>query len=245
VKCSSDNQMRGKDFNAGLRGALFEAKHYERMGAAIWLYGWLILRQTRQEGATGWVLGGKPIAYREINEETGFEPRTLERWMRVLRRGGYIETTTAPTGVVVRITKAKKFGPAALARARSIVEGARKNAYGGTQIRGTEITQAAERFEVAGGIGSGYVEREGKVEPCGLGKTRTQILHPGLHALPTQFPQSHGAIRVPRNLKQAAVRGELTAGLGPCVRSNHSDGSDELFAEAREAEDSCAKESSE
>lgn len=93
--------MRGKDFNAGLRGVLFEAQHYERMGSALWLYGWLILRQTRQEGTTGWVLGGKPIGYREIEEETGFEPRTLERWMRILREGGYVQTRTAAGGVIV------------------------------------------------------------------------------------------------------------------------------------------------
>ena len=55
------------------------------------------------------MLGGKPISYREIEEETGFNCRTLERWMRDLRRAGYIETKALPAGIVVRITKAKKF----------------------------------------------------------------------------------------------------------------------------------------
>jgi hypothetical protein len=101
--------MRGKDFNAGLRGVLFEAKHHARMGAAVWLYGWLVLRETRQVGATGLVLGGRPVSYREIGEETGFGRKTLERWIRVLRRQGYIETRVVQSGIVVRITKAKKF----------------------------------------------------------------------------------------------------------------------------------------
>jgi hypothetical protein len=101
--------MRGKDFNAGLRGVLFEAKHHARMGAAVWLYGWLVLRETRQVGTTGLVLGGRPVSYREIEEETGFQRKTLERWMRVLRRQGYIETRAVQSGIVVRITKAKKF----------------------------------------------------------------------------------------------------------------------------------------
>jgi hypothetical protein len=101
--------MRAKDFNAGLRGVLFEAKHYEQMGPAVWLYGWLVLRQTRQVGTTGLVLGGRPVSYREIEEETGFGRKTLERWMRVLRRAGYIETRAVAAGIVVRITKAKKF----------------------------------------------------------------------------------------------------------------------------------------
>jgi hypothetical protein len=101
--------VRGRDYNTGLRGVLFEARHYERMGAAIWLFAWLVLRQTHQQGEVGWVLGGAPICYREIEEETGFNCRTLERWMRTLRQHGYIETEAAPAGIVIRIMKAKKF----------------------------------------------------------------------------------------------------------------------------------------
>ncbi|HKW87572.1 MAG TPA: hypothetical protein VJN21_02330 [Candidatus Acidoferrales bacterium] len=101
--------MRGKNYNAGLRGVLFEARHYARMGQAVWLYGWLVLRETRERGGIGFVLGGRPVSYREIEEETGFSRKSLERWMQILRRGGYIETTTAPAGIIVRIQKAKKF----------------------------------------------------------------------------------------------------------------------------------------
>ena len=101
--------MRDKTFNTGVRGVLLDAGHYERMGSALWLYSWLILRQTHQTGSIGWVLGGAPVSYREIEEETGFNRRTLEGWFRRLRREGYIETSATPTGVVVRITKAKKY----------------------------------------------------------------------------------------------------------------------------------------
>lgn len=101
---------------------LFESRHYKRMGAAVWLYGWLILRQTRQEGAIGWVLGGAPITYRDIEEETGFNCRTIERWMQILRRKGYVETETVPAGLVIRITKAKKFPQ----RGREFADGARR-----------------------------------------------------------------------------------------------------------------------
>src|SRR6201981_1781040 len=101
--------MRDKNFNTGGGGVLLDAGHYERMGSALWLYSWLILRQTHQTGSIGWVLGGAPGSYREIEEETGFNRRTLEGWFRRLRREGYIETSATPTGVVVRITKAKKY----------------------------------------------------------------------------------------------------------------------------------------
>ncbi|GEM_PF-1583605 len=105
--------MRGKDFNTGLRGVLFEARHYERMGSAVWLYAWLVLRQTHQTGSIGWVLGGSPVSYKEIEEETGFNARTLERWMSTLRRHGYIETELAVGGLIIRITKAKKHSQSA------------------------------------------------------------------------------------------------------------------------------------
>lgn len=104
--------MRGRDFNTGLRGGLFDSRHYERMGSSVWLYAWLVLRQTHQTGSTGWVLGGAPFSYKEIEEETGFNVRTLERWMRTLRRQGYVETESVPGGVIVRITKAKKHSRA-------------------------------------------------------------------------------------------------------------------------------------
>jgi hypothetical protein len=114
----SDEAMREKDFNTGLRGVLFESRHYARMGAAVWLYGWLVLRQTHQSGGVGYVLGGAPVTYREIEEETGFNRRTLEAWMRVLRREGYIETQTLRGGIGIRILRAKKH------RANASVRGA-------------------------------------------------------------------------------------------------------------------------
>lgn len=103
------DHARGSDYNVGLKGGIFEVHHYKRMGPALWLYGWLILRQTRQEDTFGYVLGGKPISYAEIQGETGFPRKTLERWMHVLRHEGYIETKTVGSGIAIRITNAKKF----------------------------------------------------------------------------------------------------------------------------------------
>ncbi len=147
--------MRGKNFNAGLRGVLFEARHYERMGAAVWLYGWLVLRQTHQSGSLGWVLGGSPISYREIEEETGFNRRTLERWMKMLRRHGYIETETAPAGITVRITKAKKFPQGG----RNSAEGVRKLAEGRPQNCGSNGGEYSSNQDSTDGIGSSSIVR--------------------------------------------------------------------------------------
>src|ERR1700674_3190322 len=97
----SDLTMRDKNYSTGLRGVLFEARHYERMGAALWLYGWLVLRQTHQSDSVGWVLGGAPVSYRETEEETGFLRKTIERWMKTLRAHGYIKTEATQRGVII------------------------------------------------------------------------------------------------------------------------------------------------
>jgi hypothetical protein len=158
--------MREKNFNTGLRGVLFEERHYARMGSAIWLYGWLVLRQTHQTGATGWVLGGAPVNYREIEGETGFNRRTLERWMSLLRRNEYIATEAAPGGVIVRILKAKKHlqGPR-LGRAndvhpvRKLAETVRRVAERGTRSCVADCGERYKDQQHASGIGSSVVVR--------------------------------------------------------------------------------------
>ena len=147
--------MREKNFSTGLRGVLFEAQHYARMGSALWLYGWLVLRQTHQTGSVGWVLGGAPVRYREIEEETGFNCRTLERWLSTLRREGYIETTAAQEGVRIRITKAKKFPQGG----RKSAEGVRKIAGSGTRNCGASTQQDYTYEQFADGMNRSSIVR--------------------------------------------------------------------------------------
>jgi hypothetical protein len=153
--------MREKDYNTGLRGVLFEAQHHARMGAAIWLYGWLVLRQTHQTGTTGWVLGGAPISYREIEEETGFNRRTLERWMRLLRRHEYIATEAAQGGVIVRILKAKKHGRSGESArpGRNVAESVRKDAGRSPQKCVPVARKIPSDQRIASGISSSSVVR--------------------------------------------------------------------------------------
>ena len=160
------SRMREKNYNTGLRGVLFEAQHYARMGAAIWLYGWLVLRQTHQTGTTGWVLGGAPITYREIEGETGFNRRTLERWMSLLRRNAYIATEAAPGGVIVRILKAKKHSQTASGanagaalRARKVAETVRRVGERGPQDCAAMRSESQKNDVDAARIGSSSVGR--------------------------------------------------------------------------------------
>jgi hypothetical protein len=92
--------------NTGLRGGLFERKHVDKMGMAIWLFGWLVLKQTRPDGR---VLGGKIIDYEYISKDTGYSERTLQRWMATLRNEGYIDLEyRSYKRMVIRVLKPKK-----------------------------------------------------------------------------------------------------------------------------------------
>lgn len=162
--------MRDKNYNTGVKGVLLDARHYERMGSAIWLYSWLILRQTHQSGTIGWVLGGAPVSYREIEEETGFNRRTIEAWFRKLRRAGYIETTAAPSGVVIRILKAKKFAQTP----RRNAEGVREVAYRSPSDCVAIDPQDLPIEQVPGGIGSSSIVRIKE-------RTKTGEIHKHLH----------------------------------------------------------------
>ena len=97
--------MKDGNFHVGIIAALFEEKHYLAMGDAIWLFGWLVHRQTRENGL---VLGGKPVQYQQIVEETGFSIRSIQRWKAKLEAYPYIETRRTPYGLVWKVLKAKK-----------------------------------------------------------------------------------------------------------------------------------------
>jgi len=221
--------MRGRDYNTGLRGVLFEARHYERMGAAIWLYGWLVLRQTRQQGGVGWVLGGSPVTYREIEEETGFNCRTLERWMQTLRRQGYIETEAAPAGLVIRILKAKKFPQASRKSADSL----RRSADSCPQFRGRNSQNSLSFEKVADRIGSSSVgePRESDLRdihknfhrnsvqnaPCLGGNQEMEALQFQNGTEIRQAQKPHLQSQLLRAERDEAVRRELAVGSGPEV----------------------------
>lgn len=104
--------MRGKHLNSGIRGGLWDEQHFQGMGPAVWLFGWLIHRQTRERDGVGLVLAGSPLTYQIISQDTGIARRTLKRWMAKLARAGYVQVThVAHKRMVIRIIKAKKFGP--------------------------------------------------------------------------------------------------------------------------------------
>lgn len=77
------------------------------MGTAVWLFGALVGMQTR---SNGFVLGGMPLTYAELEKRTGFDARKIERWLAVLRVERYVEVThTTYRRMRIRVLNQKKF----------------------------------------------------------------------------------------------------------------------------------------
>ncbi len=77
-----------------------EAKHKKAIKQAIWLYLYLLTVANRKNGRLFRRL--KTIAL-----ETGFQPRSIERWLKRLREKKYIETYSTGRYLQISITKWK------------------------------------------------------------------------------------------------------------------------------------------
>lgn len=95
----------------GLKMGVFSEQHRKKMGEALWLFGWIVGRQTAQTRAgIGIVCYGKPLTYSQITHETGWPRGTLRKWMERLELEGYIERKfEANNTFTIRILKAKKY----------------------------------------------------------------------------------------------------------------------------------------
>lgn len=94
-----------------IANGLLEPKHVEAMGEAVWLYMWLQDKNTSvNENGEGKVLGGRPVVFEDdIMPDLGIPRRTYSRWVDRLRDAGYIMTLRTPRGLVIVISKAKKY----------------------------------------------------------------------------------------------------------------------------------------
>lgn len=73
-------------------------KHYQAMGKALWLFCYLVLHADWRRGTL----------YRKlptINRDTGIKERTLQQWLILLRRHGYIKTQSTGRGLQIQICK--------------------------------------------------------------------------------------------------------------------------------------------
>jgi hypothetical protein len=75
-----------------------EAKHYRRMGVAIWLYLYLVIHADRATGRL-------PLKLATVARQTAIPRRSLERWLWCLREKDYVRvehTGRRISGVILR-----------------------------------------------------------------------------------------------------------------------------------------------
>jgi hypothetical protein len=88
---------------AKIRRGLFvdpKAKHYKKMGSAIWLYGYL--HQRAHSDGDGTV----QFKYETASRDTGVQVRTLKRMMKTLKNG-YVSVKRNPKSLTVKIINFK------------------------------------------------------------------------------------------------------------------------------------------
>ena len=76
------NRPKGSTKYAPVMNGLWDWKHVQKMGKAVFLFGELLDRVNKA--------GVVRVTYPTIHEKTGIPIRTLERWMRCLKIKGYI-----------------------------------------------------------------------------------------------------------------------------------------------------------
>lgn len=79
------------------------AKHYRTMSKAVWLYLYLLLFANRQTGIVRRKL-------ETIAVHTGIKPRTLQRYLSMLRQAGYVDVENTGHSLTITIQKWKPLG---------------------------------------------------------------------------------------------------------------------------------------
>jgi hypothetical protein len=77
-----------------------DAKHYRTMKNAVWLYLYFLLNANRRTGLLMRKIG-------TVTSDMGVTRDTAQRWLKVLRRGGYIETVNSGRSLTIQVTRWK------------------------------------------------------------------------------------------------------------------------------------------
>jgi len=101
--------IRKEHFWSGLKGGIFDEKHYRAMGMAVYLFGWLTTRQTGiNDVGEGIVNYGNPMTREKIASDTGYSVRNVKLWTAKLIAARYIRSVpVAKSGNSYFIYKAK------------------------------------------------------------------------------------------------------------------------------------------
>jgi DNA-binding MarR family transcriptional regulator len=98
-----------KGFFIEVTNNLLEKKHRKAMGTAVWEFMWCLDKITKiDEKHNGFVLGGMPIKLKMVRDELGITEQKISKNLHKLEAAGYLELTTAPYGIIIKVKKAQK-----------------------------------------------------------------------------------------------------------------------------------------
>ena len=109
-----------------LWNGILESKHLKRIGPAIWLFLWLINATTEERLCEdgkyqGWVYGGKPLTYRELAQFLNTSERSIQRHVKTLFDGHYIDLLLTPYGYQFRVRNSCRW-PEAQSKGLKIIK---------------------------------------------------------------------------------------------------------------------------
>lgn len=79
-----------------IRRGLIEANHYRKMGETIWLFQFLI-------SIVSWKTWEGETSYKVIEKRFGISETTVWRWLKKLRKSGYLECRRSKYSFIFKI----------------------------------------------------------------------------------------------------------------------------------------------
>jgi DNA-binding transcriptional ArsR family regulator len=149
----ADSIKKERTYIIPLSNGILARHHRENIGAAIWLFLWMIDKSTKErpaqdgDGLEGLVLGGKPITVSYIAEQTGESQRSVHFHLACLKDHGYIVSIPHRGGASgYAIRKSKKFH-----RGRAVVPSHEEDVSDREPLQEPAELEVTPLLKVAGG----------------------------------------------------------------------------------------------
>lgn len=79
------------------------------MGSSVWEFMWCLDKITQiDKNGVGWVLGGKPVNLKDMQDELGGELARISERLSRLEQSKYIIKKRTPYGIIIGVNKAQK-----------------------------------------------------------------------------------------------------------------------------------------
>ena len=191
-------------------GLILDPKHRKKIGQAVWLLHYFFMYADRGSGKLN-------RRVQTITNELDVKVRTIESWLTILRRGGYIKTRRLSNGLVIEIQKwrslknasapAEKCGKGEVAPAES--KGVIRNIMSSDPQNPALVLE--NHYDLSNGKNSGEIDQS--AEKCGIKKS---LLKDSFKDTPPNPPTGGiDFLKSDSKKKWAAVKEHIKVGMLP------------------------------